>query len=78
MRLGFDAKRIFNNNSGLGNYSRFVISALHKLYPQEHYYLYTPSVKGAHAHFLDSAPNVNRRFPKNLFKFFRGWWRTVA
>ena len=28
MRIGFDAKRAFNNNTGLGNYSRFIIEAL--------------------------------------------------
>ena len=26
MKIGFDAKRAFNNFSGLGNYSRYVIS----------------------------------------------------
>ena len=28
MRIGFDAKRAFNNTTGLGNYSRFVLDAL--------------------------------------------------
>ena len=28
MRIGFDAKRAFNNNTGLGNYSRFIIESL--------------------------------------------------
>jgi glycosyltransferase involved in cell wall biosynthesis len=76
MRIGFDAKRIFNNNSGLGNYSRFVLSALHRLFPQESYYLYTTTLKGAHTKFLAAAPRVNRRLPNKLYQFFPGWWRT--
>ncbi len=43
MRVGFDAKRAFLNNTGLGNYSRFVIRALSQQYPEHEYYLYTPS-----------------------------------
>lgn len=45
MRIGFDAKRIFNNFTGLGNYSRFVIDGLTEYYPDNEYFLYTPKVK---------------------------------
>jgi len=48
MRIGFDAKRAFNNQTGLGNYSRFVIEALSPTHPQGgglEYILYTPKVK---------------------------------
>lgn len=41
MRIGFDAKRAFNNHTGLGNYSRFVIEALLKYAPQNEYLAYT-------------------------------------
>ncbi len=34
MRIGFDAKRAFNNHTGLGNYSRFIIEALKPPTPQ--------------------------------------------
>lgn len=34
MRIGFDAKRAFNNHTGLGNYSRFIIEALSPPRPQ--------------------------------------------
>jgi glycosyltransferase involved in cell wall biosynthesis len=40
MRIGFDAKRAFYNQTGLGNYSRFVINALLKNYPENYYHLY--------------------------------------
>lgn len=45
MRIGFDAKRLFTNFTGLGNYSRFVVNAVHKLYPDEKIFLFSPQVK---------------------------------
>ncbi|HET8858415.1 glycosyltransferase family 1 protein [Marivirga sp.] len=44
MHIAFEAKRAFNNFTGLGNYSRFVISALKEHHPEEQYSLYTPKV----------------------------------
>lgn len=40
--LGFDAKRLFLNHSGLGNYSRSLLASLSEHYPDLHYHLYTP------------------------------------
>ena len=42
MKIGFDAKRLFNNFTGLGNYSRFVVNALLDYAPGNEYLLYTP------------------------------------
>jgi len=44
MIAGFDAKRFFNNNTGLGNYSRSVIAGLAQYYPENSYLLYTPEI----------------------------------
>ena len=44
MRIGFDAKRAFNNYSGLGNYSRYIISNICRFYPENECLLYTPSI----------------------------------
>lgn len=44
MRIGFDAKRAFNNYSGLGNYSRYVISNICRFYPENDCLLYTPGI----------------------------------
>jgi glycosyltransferase involved in cell wall biosynthesis len=44
MHIAFEAKRAFNNFTGLGNYSRFVISSLRKHYPNENYSVFTPKV----------------------------------
>lgn len=43
--IGFDAKRAFFNYSGLGNYSRNLLFALAKSYPENSYYLFTPKTK---------------------------------
>ena len=44
LKLGFDAKRLFHNFTGLGNYSRFVIDALLSHYPDNRYFLFTPKI----------------------------------
>lgn len=43
MKIGFDAKRLYQNSSGLGQYSRYVVEHLSELYPQEEYLLYAAS-----------------------------------
>lgn len=45
MRIGFDAKRVFHNFRGLGNYSRTLLESLQKYYPENEYLLYTPPIK---------------------------------
>lgn len=46
MNVGFDAKRYFNNRTGLGNYSRSVVEALLKNNPENHYVLFAPGQEG--------------------------------
>lgn len=45
MKIGYDAKRLFTNFTGLGNYSRSLISHYHRAYPEDELHLFTPSVK---------------------------------
>jgi glycosyltransferase involved in cell wall biosynthesis len=45
MNIGFDGKRAANNLTGLGNYSRSLISQLAQFFPQNQYLVYTPKVK---------------------------------
>ncbi len=42
MKIGYDAKRMFHNNTGLGNYSRDLVRILATYYPDNEYYLYNP------------------------------------
>lgn len=45
MHIGFDAKRLYCNFSGLGNYSRAMLKNLQEFYPKNEYHLYTTKVK---------------------------------
>lgn len=79
MKIGFEAKRFFTNNTGLGNYSRFVLRALSTSFPENHYYLYTPR-DPAHndtADILDK-PNISVVTPGRWYKFSKttSIWRT--
>lgn len=42
MKIGFDAKRLFFNRSGLGSYGRATIDGLARYNPENEYLLYTP------------------------------------
>ena len=42
MTIAYDAKRITNNATGLGNYSRFVMKTLTEFRPENRYLLYSP------------------------------------
>lgn len=44
MKIGFDAKRLFNNRTGLGNYSRTLVHDLAVNFPNTHFSLYTPKI----------------------------------
>lgn len=41
LKIGIDAKRLFNNQEGLGSFSRTLVHNLVRYYPQHHYYLFT-------------------------------------
>lgn len=40
MKIGFDAKRYYHNNTGLGNYSRTIVHGLQSMFPDNEYVLY--------------------------------------
>lgn len=74
MHIGFDAKRLFNNTTGLGNYSRTLLYNLQEYYPQHQYSLYTPGIGqlGDIKPFLDEA-HYRTVLPKGKFHPF---WRS--
>ena len=57
MRIGFDAKRIFQNATGLGNYSRTIVKNLTECYPDNQYYLFTPTSR--HRHPFEAIQNTH-------------------
>ncbi len=42
MKIAFDAKRIYHNRSGLGNYGRNLVESLSEYFPENEYLLYNP------------------------------------
>lgn len=75
MKIGYDAKRAFFNNTGLGNYSRWLIKALAYFHPENSYFLYTPKAKeNSRLHFLGDHGNIFTVVPKS--KLFTSWWRS--
>jgi glycosyltransferase involved in cell wall biosynthesis len=77
MRIGFDAKRAFSNQSGLGNYSRNLLSALCSRYPDLRYILYTPEIN---SNLFDlTGKNFELRTPSGTFhRAFPSIWRSFA
>lgn len=68
MNLGFDAKRLFLNSSGLGNYSRNLIHALYTYHPSHKYYLFTPKTGDAGKAFLNHHIVMPKAFHHKLLK----------
>ena len=80
MRIGFDAKRAFLNNTGLGNYSRDAIRVLSHFYTDNKYFLYTPKEKeNSRLDFLDNRANTFVRTPQSLLnKTLKSYWRSKS
>jgi len=68
MNIGFDAKRAFHNQTGLGHYSRTLIDSLAKFYPDNKYFLFNPKRSSL---FQFNEENIHQilphRFPAPLF-----------
>lgn len=74
MKIGFDAKRIFYNSTGLGNYSRFVVKTLSKFLPENSYQLYSP---GKGKVDFQTEKNISVSYPNGSFsKAFSALWRS--
>ena len=78
MRIGFDAKRAFNNFTGLGNYSRDTIRILSSFYTQNDYFIYTPiATLNQRLKFLENQSKIKIRSPEKILdKLFSSFWRT--
>lgn len=74
MNIGYEAKRIFHNTTGLGNYSRDLVKILSTYYPENSYKLYNPK-PGKNSLFTPVAP-VEEKLPSKLKdRFFNKYWR---
>jgi len=79
VKIGFDAKRLFNNFTGLGNYSRFVVNTLLDHAPGNEYLLYTPKQRShPEINAITDRKEVSVITPSSLYTFFKAGslWRT--
>ena len=80
MRIGFDAKRAFSNNTGLGNYSRDSIKVLSHYFPNDKYFLYTPKKnKNTRLAFINDRENIVIHTPESLLnRTLKTYWRSKS
>ena len=74
MNICFEAKRVFHNKTGLGNYSRDLIRLLSQYFPENNYFLYNPKTSNAGL-FEANEKNVFEKKPPTPFytKFYNLW-----
>lgn len=74
--LAFDAKRLFNNSTGLGNYSRTLLKNLSEYYPDHQYHLFCPKIKKRpFNNFFRNNPTFQNH---NAGRSPAAWWRSYA
>jgi len=74
MRIGFEAKRVFHNNTGLGNYGRDVIRILKDYTSIETFLLY--NTKPSTIKRIDTSGRIKVKYPEStLWKKLSAIWR---
>lgn len=78
--IGYDGKRAVANNTGLGNYSRYVIDTLSIGFPRNTYRLYSPVIKeNSRLEPLLARANVELVGPDSAFgRRFPALWRSAT
>ncbi len=77
MRIAFDAKRIFKNKTGLGNYGRMIVKGILHCCPNDELFLCTPSTFGEHENDFLKQKNVHIIEPQGIRGRFPRLWRTL-
>lgn len=75
MHIGFDAKRLFNNTTGLGNYSRTLVRNLSQYFPQHSYHLYSPKISDQYFDTTGFEVHSNK---KGMDSVWRSWSMSKA
>jgi glycosyltransferase involved in cell wall biosynthesis len=77
VKIAFEAKRIFSNRTGLGNYGRSLIQGLRRFFPHVECLLYTPDIRGDFSCFGQTHEALVRR-PGKKTVLQGALWRTFA
>ena len=77
MRIAFDAKRMLNNPTGLGNHARILANALMRDYPDNEYLLFSPAAKDEFLNQLHGEYEMH--FPETRSaQAVHPWWRSFG
>jgi glycosyltransferase involved in cell wall biosynthesis len=75
MKIAFDAKRAYQNSTGLGHYSRTLISSLANFHPEHQYYLCAPKLTNRFN--ADAFSNIHNIVPQSfLSNKLKSVWRS--
>jgi len=75
MKIGFDGKRITQNFTGLGNYSRYVLKVLAKFHPENQYQIFSAKAPEI-ANSLESFKSIKFSYPEKHFS--DSLWRSFG
>ena len=78
MIIGFDAKRAYQNQTGLGNYSRMLICGLAQQYQNVRSFLYAPDMSGEYKSYFSGFANISTRQPSGIDRHFPNLWRSYG
>ncbi len=80
MRIGFEAKRLFLNDRGLGNYARNLLYGLIKYAPENDYHLFTPEFSNKYINEEYINPNNTTIHTPSGFlgAISKGAWRSLG
>ena len=76
MHIGFDAKRVFFNGSGLGNYSRSSVENLCRYFTENRYTLFSPKRGNPQNFDVELCPDIV--YPKGIMSVAPSIWRSYA
>ncbi len=76
MKIGFDAKRLFFNGSGLGVYSRSTVGILLNYAPENEYTLFSP--RAGNRYGFEVPDDVATVLPEGMASKFGSLWRSYA
>lgn len=75
MNIGFDAKRAYHNQTGLGHYSRTLVQSLAVHYPEHQYFMFNP--RPSQLFSFEQFQNVREVLPSGiLHKKLSSVWRS--
>lgn len=75
MKIGYDAKRIYHNTTGLGNYCRDMIRILASYHPDHQYFLYNPKAGKVNRLQADGKIVIERQPTTAWWKVMNSLWR---